>query len=155
MGPVSDRETVQVAIPLDEDGFLRRACPSCEREFKWLPSDGEDSAPEPEGGYFCPYCRTQAEDWLTEAQREWVIHQGANQVIGPMMKDMDKRLRRSSGGMFEASLRWEPTDAHEPTEPNDMERVDFPCHSGEPIKVLDGWQGPVHCLVCGEAVSGG
>ena len=23
-------------IPLDSDGFLRRECPTCEREFKWL-----------------------------------------------------------------------------------------------------------------------
>lgn len=28
--------------PLDSDGFLRRECPTCEREFKWLPScEGE------------------------------------------------------------------------------------------------------------------
>lgn len=30
-----------MTIPLDSDGFLRRECPICEREFKWRPSEAE------------------------------------------------------------------------------------------------------------------
>ena len=27
---------IEIALPLDNDGFLRRECPSCERQFKWF-----------------------------------------------------------------------------------------------------------------------
>ena len=27
---------LSVPFPLDSEGFLRRECPSCRREFKWL-----------------------------------------------------------------------------------------------------------------------
>jgi hypothetical protein len=147
---VDEEQSVQVEVPLDEDGFLRRACGSCEREFKWFPSEQSDGEPEPTGGYYCPYCRRQGEDWLTSAQREWVIAQGTNEVLGPMMEEMDQSLRKSSEGMIEARLEWEPAKASKPIEPNDMVRVDFSCHPNEPIKVLDGWSAPVHCLVCGQ-----
>jgi hypothetical protein len=34
---------LSMSFPLDSDGFLRRVCPSCEREFKWLPTpEGEE-----------------------------------------------------------------------------------------------------------------
>src|ERR1039458_3701595 len=73
---VSDEYETSMSVPLDTEGFLRRECPTCEREFKWLPSqqdsDAEDreATPMPEGGYFCPYCAVQArgDAWFTKAQ---------------------------------------------------------------------------------------
>ena len=60
--------TLSMAIPVDSDGFLRRECPTCEREFKWLPTSQGDggAAAVPDGGYFCPYCGVQApaDAWL-------------------------------------------------------------------------------------------
>ena len=56
-----DDVTLEMSIPLDDDGFLRRACPTCEREFKWLPSTNDEEAidsPEVDH-YFCPYCGVQ------------------------------------------------------------------------------------------------
>lgn len=35
-------------------------------------------------------------------------------------------------------------------EPDDMTAVASPCHPYEPVKVLDDWDQPLHCLVCGE-----
>jgi hypothetical protein len=35
---MSDEVQLSMSLPLDGDGFLRRECPTCEREFKWLPS---------------------------------------------------------------------------------------------------------------------
>jgi uncharacterized Zn finger protein (UPF0148 family) len=71
---VSDDEvTLSVSIPLDSDGFMRRQCPTCEREFKSRPTpDGEEPVPVPDGGYFCPYCGVQAPlgSWFTKAQAE-------------------------------------------------------------------------------------
>jgi hypothetical protein len=59
-----------MSLPLDSDGFLRRQCPTCERELKWLAKEeeGEDPLTEPEGGYFCPYCAIQApsDSWWTD-----------------------------------------------------------------------------------------
>jgi len=31
-----------------------------------------------------------------------------------------------------------------------MTRVDFACHPSEPLKILDDWHEPVHCLICGQ-----
>ncbi len=50
-------------------GFLRRGCPTCDREFKWFPAqDDGDSEPAHGGGYFCPYCAIHApsEAWMTK-----------------------------------------------------------------------------------------
>ena len=68
-----DKVSFGMTIPLDSDGFLRRECPTCEREFKWRPSEAEaeeDVEPADAAGYFCPYCGVQAPDdaWLTQAQ---------------------------------------------------------------------------------------
>lgn len=52
-----DRIELGMTIPLDSDGFLRRECPSCEREFKWRPSesDAEEAGESTDDvGYFCP-----------------------------------------------------------------------------------------------------
>lgn len=140
---VSDDMTVSVPMPLDEDDFLRRRCQTCEREFKWHHSDTGQGSPEPDGGYHCPYCNTQGDDWFTEAQREWAINQAGNAV--------GEKLFGNFGSSSSLKVNWEPSHVPEPIEPNDMQRVDFDCHPEEPVKVLDGWTRPVHCIVCGSA----
>ena len=35
------------------------------------------------------------------------------------------------------------------TEPDDLVRVDVPCHPEEPTKVDEEWEGEVACLICG------
>lgn len=154
-----DEMALSMSLPLDSDGFLRRECPTCEREFKWLPSSGDDSveaAAPPDGGYFCPYCAIQApeDQWFTTAQIELAQNMVATQVVGPMLNDFSrdlKRVGRRSGGFLSSSATYDAPDEMEPlTEADDMKRVDFGCHPGEPVKVLDGWDEPVYCLVCGE-----
>ncbi len=153
-----DDVTVGMSVPLDSDGVLRRECPTCEREFKWLPStsDDDEAAPPPDGGYFCPYCAIQAPDssWFTKAQIELATNTLATDVVGPMMKDFGRDLARSSGGFLKVTATYEEPEEMEPlTEDDDMKRVDFGCHPGEPVKVLDDWDRPVHCLMCGEVAS--
>lgn len=145
---------MSVPVPLDEEGFVRRECPTCEREFKWLPTENSD--PPPPAGYHCPYCGVQAQPdgWLTKAQVE-LIHTKVNrEVVGPAMQDFGRSLRRiaqSSGGLIRAELKGPdiPPASDPLTEQNDMRRVDFPCHPEEPLKVLDDWSHPVYCLICG------
>jgi hypothetical protein len=136
-----DKVTLGMTIPLDSDGFLRRECPTCEREFKWRPSEGEaEEAVESADnvGYFCPYCGVQApvDAWLTSAQVDLAQNIVAREVIGPMVSKI---------GHYEA-----PDDLDPLTEADDMTLVAFSCHPSEPVKVLDNWHKPVCCLICGK-----
>jgi hypothetical protein len=151
-----DELTLEMSLPLDSDGFLRRECPTCEREFKWLPSsddDGADVVVPDDAGYFCPYCGVQAptESWLTQPQAALAQNMLQRQVLGPMLKDFGKDLDRNSGGLISVSMGYDKPDELDPlTGADDMRRVDFKCHPGEPLKVVEDWEKPARCLVCGE-----
>jgi hypothetical protein len=134
-GPQQGQESqFSLALPLDREGFLRRACPTCNRELKWKPGGG--SGEPPERGLACPYCgiRSSAGAWWTEAQlaalrEEAVRHSLAESVA------VSKQGGASAG---RTSLK----------EPNDMCRIDFTCHPEHPVKVLHGSRA-VHCAICG------
>ena len=104
-----DEVAMVVSLPLDSDGFLRRECPTCEREFKWFNTpEGEDTAaPIADGGYFCPYCGVHADvsTWLTKAQAELVEQLTASQVLGPMLEKFGNDLK-SIGRHSGASSMW-------------------------------------------------
>jgi hypothetical protein len=165
---MSDEVQASIALPLDSDGFLRRECPTCEREFKWLPSPdpetGEDAvAGTAEGAdaperYFCPYCAVTApsDAWLTKAQvavvDEVIQREFIDPELGKLQRGIDQ-LNRNRGGLIsiEARLeRDEPEPVPELDETDDMRRIDFTCHPTEPVKVLDDWGRAVYCLICGE-----
>jgi hypothetical protein len=134
--------TTSMSVPIDGDGFLRRECPTCEREFKWLPADESDPA-EPRR-YYCPYCAIQApvDHCLTKGQVEAAQQVVARELVDPMMRDFARR----TGASYKSNVS---DERQELVEENDMRRVDFECHPGEPLKVLDDWTEPVHCLICG------
>ena len=134
---MSDHKTT-VALPLDADGFLRRECPSCEQESKWIVSETSD--PAPALGYACPYCTERASPdlWFTKAQAEFLTRTAGHEFLGPM-------LDQFKGSGFKVTKDPPPTPL---TEINDMRRVDFDCHPQEPIKVRDDWASPVHCIIC-------
>ncbi|MGH9093292.1 MAG: hypothetical protein ACRDZR_18215 [Acidimicrobiales bacterium] len=138
----NDKVSFGMTIPLDSDGFLRRECPTCEREFKWRPSEAEDEEradPTDIVGYFCPYGGVQApcDAWLTQAQVALAQNIVARELIGPMVSKL---------GAYEEPDEFDPL-----TEADDMTLVVFPCHPSEPLKVLDDWRKPVYCLICGKA----
>ena len=149
---------VEMSLPLDADGFLRRECPTCERQFKWWhtpPSEGPSGEvqEEPEA-YYCPYCQEPAPlgSWWTHEQVEYMQQLAVAEALGPqlwrMKNNLERESRRSKGISFEAS-----TDAFSRPEPlvesEDMRRVDMPCHPEEPLKVDEEWDAEVACLVCG------
>lgn len=152
---MSDDFSIQVSMPLDSDGFLRRECPTCEREFKWFATDAVDEAsPVPESGYWCPYCAIQAppDAWHTKAQVEYMHSVLGREVIAPEMEKLKRTIEgvNRPGGLIEASLDYEVPDEPQPlSDDDDMRRVDFACHQNEPVKVLEDWTSPVHCLLCG------
>ena len=148
--------TLSMAIPVDSDGFLRRECPTCEREFKWLPaSEDDDAVSMLDGGYFCPYCGVQApaDAWFTKAQMALARSITEAEVVEPMLSKFADDIARSfrGAGMTTRSTPRRQADEPEPlTEADDMTRVDVACHPTEPLKILDDWHGPVHCLICGQ-----
>ncbi len=150
---MSDDVELPMTLPLDSDGFLRQACPTCEREFKVSPTqdDGEPT-PVTDGGYFCPYCGIQAEvgSWFTKAQVEHALEIAQHEIVAPMIKDFAKGLARRTGGMMSAKVSTDnPPEPQVVTEDDDMRRVDFACHPTDPLKVAEDWSGPIRCLICG------
>lgn len=137
-------------LSLDDDGFLRRECPHCEREFKWL--HGDEGEPMPEGGYHCPYCDGRSDDgWWTGPQLAHIEALVASQAEC-MLRDAMKPLERNSSEFMTLSVSQSPKTQvpSVPDEPNDMRRIDFDCHPAEPVKVIENWDAPVHCLLCGK-----
>jgi Zn ribbon nucleic-acid-binding protein len=145
---------IPISLPLDSEGFLRRECPTCEREFKWRPTpEREHGEPAPEAGYFCPYCAEQAplDSWWTKPQLETIRSAAHKEVVEPALADITKSIESASSRSIKITSR--KTEAQVPpplTEPDDMRRVDFACHPAEPVKVLDDWVPQVNCIVCGK-----
>jgi hypothetical protein len=147
---MSDAETT-MSLPLDPDGFLRRACPTCEREFKWFQSADGEGDPVPVGGYYCPYCEIQGppDSWWTEAQLDLARNTVARNIVGPELQRFAHDIGRNSSAFIRFEAKAEIPSALDPLfEPNDMRPVRFACHPAEPVKVLDDWDRAVHCLVC-------
>ena len=147
---------IAISLPLDSSGFLRRACPSCEREFKWLSTDDVDSGASLDE-YFCPYCGVPAppDEWFTVEQSRYIEEEILDKAVRPSVDDLNEslqRMGRSSGGLIEFSAGVEIPERQQAApvyEPDDMRQISPACHPSEPVKVDDGWNGPVHCLCCG------
>src|ERR1700694_4498832 len=150
---MSDEESVsiKVSLPLDE-GYLRRECPTCLRQFKWWhgahparPADVRDP-----DEYHCPYCNATAPSgaWLTQAQAELARATGlraAQDLVREGLSDAIRDLNRT--GLLKADLEFEHISESVPLdEPPDMIAVTPPCHPYEPLKVEESWKEPVHCL---------
>ena len=139
---------------MDSDGFVRRACPACEREFKWLYAEAEDDATKPNvRGYCCPYCAAwaQPDQWFTELQVEYIQQIGLGAVSDEVNQAFSQFNRPGSMLKYTPGDR-PPAPRELPTEPDDMHRVVFKCHSEDPLKVAEDWDDPVHCLICGLSV---
>ena len=144
-----------VPIPLDSDGFLRRECPSCLRQFKWHSgpaSEEAEHAPSP-SAYFCPYCGVSAslDSWWTQEQLDYARAYAAPEIMDAAVEELRRALKQPRGSFIQIDV----PDADVPdrpapmTELDDMEVIVAPCHSYEPVKVADAQEGPFHCLVCG------
>jgi hypothetical protein len=110
---MSDKFSIPMSLPVDSDGFLRREwreCPTCEREMRWLvaPPD-EDAVPDPEGGFYCPYCGVQAppEGWWTKAQLQFASETAAAEVVAPKLRDFADDYRAAQQTWRNAPYRGE------------------------------------------------
>jgi hypothetical protein len=93
---------VHVEIPIDEEGFFGRQCPSCEQTFRMAHADYE-ALPD-DVRLWCVYCGHEDDhsEFLTEQQRQRVLrpaHDIAHQLIEHAFNDtfsgMDRRSRES------------------------------------------------------------
>lgn len=157
---MGDEIEIPVSLPLDSDGFLRRECPHCVREFKWHngPANAQAEQHPPPPSYHCPLCGQPAgmESWYTQVQVAYIDQTAApliDDVVDSAMDDLFKGLKGAKGITVKRSRA---SSARSPnpdpiTEPDDMAIVVSPCHGYEPIKVPDSHVGPLYCLVCGAA----
>jgi hypothetical protein len=147
--------TVQISMLLDADGFLRRECPTCEREFKWRSgSENEETTAELPEVYYCPYCNepSSLDGWWTQEQLAYARQYAAAEVLGPELEQFQRNIAgmNQSGSIVQINMDVTlPTRPEPLIEPNDMIRVDLPCHPEEPLKVAEGWGSEIACLVCG------
>ncbi len=99
-----------------------------------------------------PYLRAGVQV-AADARRGGADTRARRRVLLPVLR---RAGCQSGGGLLgiRAEVSMEGPDAPpELEEPDDMRRVDFPCHPAEPAKVLDDWDREVHCLICGKAVA--
>ena len=145
----------QVKLPLDIDGYLRRQCPQCLREFKWHHGPVEGAPHEPSAEvYFCPYCGVGAapDQWFTQAQVETIHAEAVDAVLPELERELTQAmesLRRTGIIDVKVEQARRPTPPPPLIEQDDMVAVEPPCHPYEPVKVQTDWSSPIHCLVCG------
>jgi endogenous inhibitor of DNA gyrase (YacG/DUF329 family) len=126
-------------IPVDDEGYFRRQCPQCEREFK-LQYQNDDGSTEEATVFdvYCPYCGISSpnDQFWTNAQVETI-----QAVAGRFM--LDDLSRRG----FTVSRNPPPPPL---IEQNDMSAVASPCHPDEPLKILEPWIKEIYCPTCGK-----
>ena len=145
--------SISIPLPLD-DGYLRRECPNCERQFKWhhgpteaRPDDFQDPAV-----YWCPYCGDTAppDAWWTAEQISFAQQSLAEPTLRELTDAFNRDTGRQRNSLIQFSMSYEAADAPDALqEPADMTLVEPPCHPWEPIKIDDEWRDPLHCIVCG------
>ena len=158
---------VTIQLPTD-NGFLRRECPSCKRQFKWYTEPTEDRPEQyvDPSSYFCPYCGASAssDSWHTPRQFEHAESHALAHVESEASKQLERTVRnfnrksQSTSGLFNVSMKLERgRQIRKLTmqEPSDMNQVQSPCHPWEPIKITEDWVGEIHCLFCGSAFAEG
>lgn len=149
--------SVPIPLPLDEDGFLRRECPTCEREFKWFVHNPDDPTLERVAQYFCPLCGepSAVDNWWTPEQISYATAVASPKLDNAVRDSLESAFKGVKGLRFEPRANFSldlpaPQTLHEP---NDMVILEPPCHGQEPIKIPPGDVARVHCLICGSLFS--
>lgn len=91
-------ETVSVDIKKDEEGYMGRECPECEKYFKIKPGTGIPDFSD----CYCPYCKhfgPQDQFW-TKQQIEYAKSVVINKVSGDLLKMMKKMEMKPKRNQF-------------------------------------------------------
>lgn len=150
---------IPISFPVDRDGFLRRECPHCGKQFKWHngPANAEAEEHPPPPAYHCPMCGQPAahDSWWTQEQIAYAEAQAAPSVAQFIEESVDELFKGFKNNQYvrlERSGHADIPDAPAPlVETDDGRIVTSPCHSYEPVKIPDDYAGTIHCLICGAA----
>jgi uncharacterized Zn-finger protein len=145
---MDDTISIQVSLPLDQ-GFLRRECPCCRRQFK-INSEFEDEGSRNER--ICPYCGQAAnpDKWMTREQKEHIKEIAQIEVLGMIDAPLTESFRGLSNIHFDRSGRRRSQPSLRP-ESDDMNLIPVPCCSTE-MKIDPGWTKELYCFYCGARV---
>lgn len=148
---------VTYELSVDNDGFVRRQCPTCEQQFKWhYGPANEDSEDQPDATvYYCPLCGSPAEtdQWFTEEQVDHIQAEAfktAMPVVDELLDGFFDKLKGPNITVKRSRQSDTPIGPDPLIEADDMMIVASPCHAFEPVKVPENWGRPLHCLICGE-----
>lgn len=144
---------VQISLPLDVDGFLRRECPTCSRQFKWHhgPANEEAERHGDPPAYSCPLCGQPAagDSWNTRDQIEYAQQAAMPAAMNLIGDELEAAFRGAKGVRFKRGNTVASETPEPLVEPDDMTIVKSPCHDYEPVKVPEDHVGALYCLVCG------
>ncbi len=169
---MSDKSLL-IGVPLDDEGFLRRECPFCSRQFKillekheielytnnflsaFLSSEEEEEANENDENqtdYFCPYCEQfePFNSWWTQEQTNYFMifaENHAADLINNFVDSLSSSFKSNSIMQFTANKMPKKVPWISPEE-NDMKEFNLQC-CDKKIKLLDGWTSIIHCHFCG------
>lgn len=112
LGDGNGHARFKVSIPLDDDGFLGRECPSCNQHFRVV-HDEYAALPE-DLRLWCVYCghHDDHSEFTTEQQRARVMRAAADyakQLVGRSLeKSFGGAARRSRGSLVKITYRSKP-----------------------------------------------
>lgn len=170
---------INISLPLDDEGFFRRECPFCRREFKvmltkdelgTLAQEGidsfmteaegktdsdESSREEPE--QFCPYCGQSApkDSWWTQEQLSYIVVFAQNIMASLINEHLIRPLRRNFGhqrsGPVSISFQSQEMEQQEPWISPEINDMDvFDLPCcNRKVKVEENTTGHIHCFFCG------
>ena len=166
---MSSPQRLEVVLPRDASGFVRRQCPSCQRIFKTRPSRFDSRAlhrrlvalfpfENPHEGYepvptwTCFYCGHQADadEWLVRdhvAYLESLARSLANHVRYEQLSHVSRTLAQNPRPTFVA-VAPDALPEGMPEEPEDLRPLHLVC-CGDEVKSLWDWDGPFYCPRCG------
>lgn len=111
-----DQFSLPVSVPLDDDGFFARRCPSieCSQPFKVSFEDWRDKVSDEIA--YCPFCRHQAtaQEYNTEDQNQYfrdVAMAEVQRQVGQMLSGMARTFNRRQPRQSLLSVRMDVTTA--------------------------------------------
>lgn len=166
---MSAPERLEVALPRDASGFVRRQCPSCLRVFKTRPSrfdarilqrrllvlfpfENPHEGYEPVPTWTCFYCgqRAEADEFLVRdhvAYLEDLAKGLANHVRYEQLAHVTRTLSQNPRPTF-VVVAPEELPRYMSPEPEDLRPIHLVC-CVEEVKALWDWDGPFYCPRCG------
>jgi len=170
---------VNLPFPLDEDGFLKRKCPLCYREFKVFLEEEEltdlaqkgidsfilekeeeetnlDKGESSRAEFVCPYCgqQTPSDSWWTQKQLAY-LRIIAKNIMAKVVNEnsihpLKRTFQKSSPGIVSIRFEGRGLEQEEPWVFPEINLGIFDLPCCQrKIKIEENWQGKVHCFFCG------